>query len=62
VQQLEGRISQWVEYDGCVERLLIWMDESEIALKNYSNVSTAPEKHSQLGRYQVCLLAIIILF
>ena len=55
IQQLEGRIGQWVEYDGCVERLLIWMDEAEVTLKNYSNVSTVLEKHSQLGKYQVSL-------
>jgi hypothetical protein len=50
---LEERLQQWSEYEGSFDRLLIWLSESETALKNYTPRSTLEEKQEQLEKYQV---------
>lgn len=53
IQEFESRMSQWSEYQESLDRLLFWMDETELTLKNYAPVSSLPEKQVQLARYQV---------
>jgi hypothetical protein len=50
---LEERLQQWSEYEGSFDRLLIWLSESETALKNYAPRSTLEEKQEQLEKFQV---------
>lgn len=52
-QGLEGRLNQWAEYEGSMDRLLAWLTECETALKNYTSLNTLEEKHEQLNKYQV---------
>lgn len=52
-QGLEGRLSQWAEYEGSMDRLLSWLTESEMVLKNYTTLNTLEEKQEQLNKYQV---------
>jgi hypothetical protein len=54
VHGLEERLQQWSEYEGSFDRLLIWLSESETALKNYAPRSTLEEKQEQLEKYKVC--------
>ncbi|XP_024081429.1 nesprin-1 [Cimex lectularius] len=57
-QELESRISSWSQYQNLVDQILGWMDEAEIALKNYSLHVTLPEKQAQLSKYQELLMVI----
>lgn len=52
-QGLEGRLNQWAEYEGSMDRLLAWLTECENALKNYTSLNTLEEKQEQLNKYQV---------
>lgn len=60
-QGLEGRLSQWAEYQGSMDRLLAWLSESEMALKNYSTLNNLDEKQDQLNKYQVGFTLSIII-
>lgn len=50
---LEERIKQWNDYESSLDRLLSWLTEAELALKNYALKSNIEEKQEQLERYQV---------
>lgn len=52
---LEDRLKQWGDYESCLERLLSWLTDTELALKNYGLKSTIEEKQEQLEKYQVRL-------
>lgn len=54
---LEERLQQWSEYEGSFDRLLLWLSDSESALKNYLPRSTLEEKREQLDKYQVRIYA-----
>lgn len=51
---LENRIKQWNDYENALDKLLAWLAEAELSLKNYSLKSTVDEKQQQLEKYQVC--------
>lgn len=53
IHGLEERLQQWSEYEGSFDRLLVWLSESETALKNYAPRSTLEEKQEQLEKYKV---------
>lgn len=59
-QGLEGRLSQWAEYQGSMDRLLAWLSESEMALKNYSTLNNLEEKQDQLNKYQVSVSVLLL--
>lgn len=50
---LGERIKQWNDYDTAMDRLLSWLADAELKLKNYSLKSTVEEKQEQLEKYQV---------
>lgn len=50
---LEERLAHWSEYETTHERLLAWLSEAEISLKNFAPKATLPEKSEQLEKYQV---------
>lgn len=50
---LEEKIKQWSDYEELFEKLLSWLSEAELTLKNYELKSTAEEKQEQLDKYQV---------
>lgn len=50
---LENRLKQWNDYETTLERLLTWLAEAEMTLRNYELKSTLDEKQEQLEKYQV---------
>lgn len=50
---LEERLQHWSEYETTHEKLLGWLAEAELTLKNYTPRATLPEKSDQLEKYQV---------
>lgn len=50
---LEEKIKQWSDYEELFEKLLSWLSDAELTLKNYELKSTAEEKQEQLEKYQV---------
>lgn len=50
---LGERIKQWNDYDTAMDRLLSWLADAELNLKNYSLKATVEEKQEQLDKYQV---------
>lgn len=50
---LENRLKQWTDYETTLERLLTWLAEAEMTLRNYELKSTLDEKQEQLEKYQV---------
>lgn len=53
---LENRLKQWRDYESTLEKLLSWLAEAELSLKNYSLKATVEEKQEQLEKYQVSVL------
>ena len=53
---LEERLRQWAEYESQFEKLINWLSESEIALKNYNNKSSMEEKQEQLEKFKVSVI------
>ncbi|VEN42511.1 unnamed protein product, partial [Callosobruchus maculatus] len=49
---LENRLKQWNDYENTMDRLLSWLVEAELALKNFGLKSTVEEKQEQLEKYQ----------
>lgn len=52
---LEEKIKQWSDYEELFEKLLSWLSDAELTLKNYELKSTAEEKQEQLEKYQVSM-------
>lgn len=50
---LEDRIKQWNDYESTMDRLLSWLADAELNLKNYALKPTLEEKQEQLEKYQV---------
>lgn len=50
---LEDRIKQWNDYESSLDRLLSWLADAELTLKNYALKATVEEKQEQLEKYQV---------
>lgn len=50
---LENRLQDWNLYESNVDKLIEWLGDSEISLKNYSLKTTIGEKKEQLNKYQV---------
>lgn len=50
---LENRLKQWTDYENSLDKLLSWLTDAELALKNYNLKSTIEEKQEQLDKYQV---------
>lgn len=50
---LENRLKQWNDYETILEKLLTWLAESEMALRNYEVMPTLEDKQEQLEKYQV---------
>lgn len=50
---LENRLKQWNDYETILDRLLTWLAEAEMNLRNYELKSTLEEKEEQLEKYQV---------
>lgn len=50
---LENRLKQWNDYEIAMDKLLSWLAEAELALKNYGLKSNVEEKQEQLEKYQV---------
>ncbi|XP_064211053.1 muscle-specific protein 300 kDa isoform X18 [Tribolium castaneum] len=53
---LEGRLKLWSDYEESLERLLSWLADAELALKNYTLKNTLEEKQEQLEKYQALIL------
>lgn len=51
--RLEEKLKQWSDYEELFEKLLSWLSEAELMLKNYELKATAEEKQEQLEKYQV---------
>ncbi|KAJ8930094.1 hypothetical protein NQ314_017138, partial [Rhamnusium bicolor] len=49
---LENRLKQWNDYETTMDKLLSWLAEAELSLKNYSLKATVEEKQEQLEKYQ----------
>lgn len=50
---LENRLKQWNDYETTLDRLLTWLAEAEMTLRNFELKSTLDEKLEQLEKYQV---------
>lgn len=50
---LENRLKQWNDYETTLDRLLTWLAEAEMTLRNYELKSTLEDKQEQLEKYQV---------
>lgn len=50
---LENRLKQWNDYEITLDKLLTWLAEAEMTLRNYELKSTLEEKQEQLEKYQV---------
>lgn len=50
---LENRLKQWNDYETTLDRLLTWLAEAEMTLRNFELKSTLDEKQEQLEKYQV---------
>lgn len=59
---LEDRIKQWNDYENSLDRLLSWLADAELSLKNYALKSTVEEKQEQLEKYQVGLIHLFFAF
>nr|XP_022915902.1 nesprin-1 isoform X7 [Onthophagus taurus] len=51
--ELEEKLKQWNEYENAMDRLLTWLGEAELTLKNFVLQNTLEEKQEQLDKYQV---------
>lgn len=49
----ENRLKQWNDYETTLDRLLTWLAEAEMTLRNFELKSTLDEKQEQLEKYQV---------
>lgn len=50
---LEDKLKQWNDYEELFDKLLSWLSDAEVTLKNYELKSTVEEKQEQLDKYQV---------
>lgn len=52
---LENKLKQWNDYETTLDKLLSWLAEAELTLKNFGLRSTLEEKQEQLEKYQVSI-------
>ncbi|KAJ8984006.1 hypothetical protein NQ317_006860, partial [Molorchus minor] len=52
ISALENRLKQWNDYETTLDKLLSWLAEAEMSLKNYTLKDTLEEKQEQLEKYQ----------
>lgn len=50
---LEEKLKQWNDYEELFDKLLAWLTEAEMVLKNYELKGSVEEKQEQLEKYQV---------
>lgn len=50
---LEDKLKQWNDYEELFDKLLSWLTEAEMLLKNYELKGSVEEKQEQLEKYQV---------
>lgn len=51
--ELEQRLKQWNDYENAMDKLITWLSEAEMSLKNFGLQNTLEEKQEQLDKYQV---------
>ncbi|KAK9694281.1 Spectrin repeat [Popillia japonica] len=54
--ELEQRLKQWNDYENAMDRLITWLNEAEMSLKNFGLQNTLEEKQEQLDKYQVLII------
>lgn len=50
---LEEKLKQWNDYEELFDKLLAWLTDAEMVLKNYELKGSVEEKQEQLEKYQV---------